>query len=166
MADKKVDLEYAKEYWSLANVITGFSILQMIAYVLSVGASDSKIRSGVLDLFPWVLLFIMVGAAIYGVIVFILCLWQIKILRPIARSELVVQMWIVTALRLIAIAFFSFLGCLITWMLRHSQGKISLLLLFPDDILGCCHSLIRSLTGPPVRRPRLACRSTRSIRRR
>ncbi|MEX3939875.1 hypothetical protein AB4Y44_10050 [Paraburkholderia sp. BR10937] len=40
--DKK-DLEFAKEFWTLGNVVTGFSILQGLAFVSSVGPHRSDL---------------------------------------------------------------------------------------------------------------------------
>ena len=51
----ETELEYAKEFWTTANVVAGFSIIQMIAYLFAMGGGDSKIRQDVLSARWWVL---------------------------------------------------------------------------------------------------------------
>jgi hypothetical protein len=44
------DNETASHYWSLANNVSVFAVVQMIAYLMAVGAVDSDIRQGVTEI--------------------------------------------------------------------------------------------------------------------
>lgn len=68
---------FATEYWTLANVVCAFAIVQMIAYLMALGASDSKIRSGVVDIRPIIKAAIIGATFLYVVVVsyFAWCHW-------------------------------------------------------------------------------------------
>jgi hypothetical protein len=79
----KIELEYAKEFWTTANVVTGFSIIQMITYLFALGASDNRIREAVIShqARPFVLSAIVLATVLYCLAAAFLGKWQISIIR-------------------------------------------------------------------------------------
>jgi hypothetical protein len=71
----ETELEYAKEFWTIANVVAGFAIIQMVAYLFAMGGSDSKIRQDVLSARWWVLGAIILATAAYCLIAGVLGKW-------------------------------------------------------------------------------------------
>jgi hypothetical protein len=118
-----VELQYAKEFWSLANVVTGFSIAQMIAYLLAVGATDSKIREGVIHNLSLVITLMIMAMAFYCGIVGILCTWQLELLGQQHSTELSSKMWAIAVARILAILGISILGLWVTWTLSEQPAK-------------------------------------------
>jgi len=114
----KTELEYAKEFWSVANAITAFAILQMIAYLLSAGASDSKIRSGVIAIRSGILIGIVIATVFYSVVVWLLGNWQIKLLEGKGLTSLSDLLGWIRLARVVAIGLTGIVGFWITLILE------------------------------------------------
>jgi hypothetical protein len=117
MSEDSIGAQYAIEYWRLSNAVTGFSIVQMIAYLLALGASDSKIRQGVIDSRCVVLIGIAIATIFYCGIVGILCRWQLDSLSQ-HGAKFSTRMWAITAFRIVAIASISLLGFYVTCIIE------------------------------------------------
>ena len=61
--------ETAPHYWSLANNVSAFAVIQMIAYLMALGASDSAIRAGVANIGAPIEILIVAATAGYCVVV-------------------------------------------------------------------------------------------------
>jgi hypothetical protein len=110
----ETELEYAKEFWTTANVVTGFSIIQMIAYFFALGGSDSKIREGVLEARPWVLSAIIFATVAYCMAAGVLGRWQISTLKQCEVPELVRRLFVVNLFRIIIITVTGAIGLVVT----------------------------------------------------
>jgi hypothetical protein len=122
MSEDSISAQYAIEYWRLNNAVTGFSIAQMIAYLLALGASDSKIRQGVIDSRVFVLIGIAIATIFYCGVVGILCQWQLDSVSQ-HGTEFSIRMWAITAFRITAIASISLLGFYVTWIIETLAPK-------------------------------------------
>ncbi|HEV8391169.1 MAG TPA: hypothetical protein VGQ35_15065 [Dongiaceae bacterium] len=71
--------ETAPHYWSLANNVSVFAVVQMIAYLMALGASKSEIRDGVAAIRCPIEIVIVVATAGYCVVVwyFSRCHWTL-----------------------------------------------------------------------------------------
>jgi hypothetical protein len=116
------ELEYAKEFWTLANAITAFAIIQMITYMLAVGASDSKIRPGVIEIRRWVLGLIVFVNLLYCAVIGLLSHWQIRLLRKNHVCSLSKKLWVICAAKISVILLSTALGFWITWEIKAASG--------------------------------------------
>jgi hypothetical protein len=112
----ETELKYAKEFWTTANVVTGFSIVQMIAYLFALGGSDSRIRQGILEARTrlWVLAAIVLATGLYCAVAAVLGKWQINILKRYELSELIRRLYFVNLFRIIIIAITGAIGLVLT----------------------------------------------------
>lgn len=100
MSADHIELEYAKEFWSAANAVTAFAIVQMIAYLFSVGGSDSKIRDDVARGRAIVVIAILVATGFYGGTVWLLGVWQINLLPQSGIEPLICDLAVINWARL------------------------------------------------------------------
>jgi hypothetical protein len=114
----KTEFEYAMAFWSSANAITAFAVVQMIAYLLSAGASDSKLRASVIDVRGLALAIILISTCFYCTVVGLLGFWQIQLLEGNDVVRLSYPLSRLLWLRVAAIGAIGVLGFVITWKLR------------------------------------------------
>jgi hypothetical protein len=107
-------LEYAKEFWTTANVVTGFSIIQMITYLFALGAGDKRIREGVFQARLFVLSEIVLATVLYCLAAAVLGKWQISIIRQQELSELSKRLYFVSLSRMVIIAITGVIGPVVT----------------------------------------------------
>jgi len=117
----KTELEYAKEFWTLANIITAFAVFQMIAYLFSAGANDSKIRSGIIQIRRAILVGIVVATLLYSIGVWLLGNWQIELLERNGLQSLSYSLRWVQSGRVVVIGLSGVVGFCVTLILRPNK---------------------------------------------
>ncbi len=68
MGDKEA-IEYARNFGTLANGIVLFSVVQMISFMMAIGASNSTIVHGVTLIRPRVIVGIFIATALYSLLI-------------------------------------------------------------------------------------------------
>jgi hypothetical protein len=114
--------EYAKQYWQLGNLITGFAVLQVLATLLSF-ASSQPFRD-VLGKFSYIGLTLIVIAfhSLYGAATWLCYHMETRLLPPSAGQIVSDQRYILIG-RLVAISLFGILLlCVLLPWIVHQQS--------------------------------------------
>jgi hypothetical protein len=65
-----MDADYAREYWSLANVIVGFAIAQALSFVLTIGSGQGLLAQRVGEKSGVVVFAVAISTLFYSVLIF------------------------------------------------------------------------------------------------
>ena len=106
--------DYAKKYFDLANVITGFAIVQMIAFLIALGTSQDLAGRIARSEAGWAYIFSgMLVATVFYIVAVVACTVVEARLLPSAERDIVRLTKWTTAGRVIAIAAISGFGLFI-----------------------------------------------------
>jgi len=102
-----------ESFWTLANLVCAFAVVQMIAYMMAASDRQGHIATGVQNHRPWVVLAIVVATLIYGCALhyFARCHWKLlKLNAGDAHSMLRMTSFI----RIAAVVAINVVGVLVT----------------------------------------------------
>lgn len=121
MCGNELDLDYAKECWSIANNVTVFAVIQMITYLISAGSNNSTIRDGIIRIRAWVLGAILVATVLYSFLVWLLTYYQLDLLQSSVDKKLTSLFLCLEIARLVAIWLSGITGFCLTFTIREES---------------------------------------------
>lgn len=108
---------FSNEFWTLANIVTAFAVVQMIAYAMALGATGSTILAGVISIRAYVVTFIVVATLLYCATTsyFSWCHWT---LLGVHEGDLYRMLQLTMWMRMFVIAAAGLGGAIVTNIIR------------------------------------------------
>jgi len=110
------DLEYAKDFWTIANVVVAFAVIQTLAFGMAVGPGEGALVKTIIDQRGSVTVYGLLGTASYLLVIWVCQSRHSKIVFCYDVSEVMVrsfQIW--NAVRLLAVALLGLTATALIW---------------------------------------------------
>ena len=119
-----IDQKTAELFWTLANLVCGFAVAQMIAYMMAAGSSQSTIADGVKAHWKPILWAISGATIAYGGLLYYFAYCHWTLLNITADNRLYCMLWWTAIARILAVASINGVGALVTYVLAHPKPQL------------------------------------------